>query len=255
METPEFIASFPYIQVTPSFMQVRMGLIGAPGTGKTTAALTFPNAIVLDEDNKCPPGVNNVPLWDPEVCRKWVTVKSKIDYGPRNGLIDFLKTEGPKFPKDSTLIHDSWTSTMNKLDGWQDANKVSIYWSAKKNEVDGFALHGDRLAMAVELSNAYKALKCNVIICIHEQIERDKDGNALSSIKPLMKGQFADQMAAHLTAFFRQLHSPKWSGNNGYYWKVKADDVFKPITPHGFVVPELGCIDATYEAYRKQFKV
>ena len=224
------ISQFPYIIVTPPMPQVRLGLIGAPGAGKTTAARTFPNPIWLDEDNKCPPGVASIPLYDPKVCKSLVKIKSDLDYGPRQGLIDFLRFEGPKFPEDSTLIHDSWTSTMNKLDGWQDANKEAIYWSNKKNEVDGFALHGDRLAMAVELSNAYKALKCNVIICIHEQIERDKDGNPLSSIKPLMKGQFADQMAAHLTAFFRQLHSPKWPSNEGYYWKVKADNIFHPVS-------------------------
>lgn len=245
------IEDFPYIITTAAIPQIRLGLIGAPGTGKTTAARTFPNPIWLDEDNKCPPDVQSIPLYDPAVARKFVKLRSAIDYGPRQGLIDFLKHEGPKFPSDVTLIHDSWTSTMNKLDTWQAANASQLYWSTKKNEVDGFALHGDRLAMAVEITNAYKSLKCNIIVCIHEQIERDKDGNPLSSIKPLMKGQFADQMAAHLTSFFRQCHSDKWPTNKGYYWRVKADSIFKPITPHGFKVPDVGCIDATYEAYKK----
>ena len=248
------ISQFPYIIVTPPIPQVRMGLIGTPGTGKTTAALTFPNPIVLDFDRICPPGALSIPFYDRDTRRKWLKAKSAIDYGPRDGLIDFLKYEAPKFGPETTLIVDSWTSFMNMFDTWQEANKESIYWSVKKNEVDGRALHGDRLTLAVEFATAIKELRCNIIVTMHEIIERDKDGNPLSSIKPIMKGQFADQMALHLTAFFRQLQSPKWAGNSGYYWKVKPDDVFKPKTPHGFKVPELGAIDATYEAYRRQFK-
>ena len=35
-----------------SFSQIRLGIQGAPGTGKTYAAVSFPNPIVLDLDNK-----------------------------------------------------------------------------------------------------------------------------------------------------------------------------------------------------------
>ena len=241
------------IIITPENPQIRLGIIGAPGTGKTTGALTFPDPIVLDFDNKCPPGVRSIPFYKPDVLKHWLKSKSSIDYGPRNGLIDFLKTEATTYPKGTTIILDSWTSIMNTLDLWQDANKSFIYWSDKKKEVDGFALHADRLAMAVEIVLAIKPLACNVIICIHEQIERDDKGNALSTIKPLMKGQFADQMAAHLTGFFRALHKESFPENNGYYWKVKADSIFRPITPPGFHVPELGAIASTYESYGKCF--
>jgi hypothetical protein len=247
--------TFPYIIATPESSQIRGALIGAPGTGKTTGAVTFPNVVVLDFDRKCPPGVPSIPFWDTAVEKSWLKggyKSSAIPYGPRYGLIHFLQTEGPKFSPDTTLVLDSWTSMMNKLDNWQNTFETQLYYSNKKKEVDGFQLHGDRLAMAVEISNTVKELKCNFIYIFHEQIERDKDGNPLTSIKPLMKGQFADQFSAHITFFFRACHSLKWQSNGGYHWRVKANDVFKPITPHRFQVPETGCIDATYEAYSKQ---
>ena len=53
--TQQPIEAFPYITTTPAIPQIRMGLIGAPGTGKTTFALTFPNPLVIDYDGKLPP--------------------------------------------------------------------------------------------------------------------------------------------------------------------------------------------------------
>lgn len=245
-----------YVIQTPAQSQQRIGLIASPGAGKTTAALTWPNPIVLDFDRKCPPGVNAIPFYNPAVAKKFLlpSHKSAIDYSPRYALIDFLEKEGPKFSPDTTLIIDSWTSMMNQLDIWQETNKTALYWSDKKKDVDGYQLHGDRLTMGIEVAMTAKELPCNIIYLFHEQIERDKEGNALTSIKPVMKGQFADQFSLHLTAFFRVRHSPKWPTNNGYYFRVKADDAFKAVTPHKFQVPSEGAIDATYDAYIKQIK-
>jgi hypothetical protein len=240
-------SQFPYITTTPDMPQIRGGFIGKPGSGKTTAALTFPNPLVLDKDNKCPPGIDHVPFYDPAVERKWAT-KSAVDYGPRTGLINFLKVEGPKFPVTTTLIIDSWTSFMNAFDIWADAVAPMIFTN-KKNEVDNFAVHGDRLSMGIEIAMACKALKCNVLILMHEQIERDSNGVPTGGIKPLMKGQFADQMPAHLTSFFRSGWTDKTTNNNGFVWRVKPDKQFNPITPAGFVSPESGIIPATYEDY------
>lgn len=241
---------FPYITTTPAIPQIRMGLIGAPGTGKTTFALTFPNPLVIDYDGKLPPGTRSIPFCN----RTWLRGQSKwrressVNFADRDALIYFLREEAPKLPPDTTLILDSWTSVMNRLDMWQDAVKTQVYWSEKKKEVDGFAIHGDRISMAVEIFNLFKGLNCNFIVTMHEQVERTDDGLLTGGIKPLMKGQFADQMAAHLTAFFRMGFDKTFTDTNGYCVKVKADKIWRPITPPGFKVP--ANVDGIHASYK-----
>ena len=249
--TQQPIEAFPYITTTPAIPQIRMGLIGAPGTGKTTFALTFPNPLVIDYDGKLPPGTRSIPFCNSSWLRSQANWRrsSSVNFADRDALIYFLRNDAPKLPADTTLILDSWTSVMNRLDMWQDAVKSQVYWSEKKKEVDGFALHGDRIAMAVEVFNLLKGLSCNFIVTMHEQVERTDDGVLTGTIKPLMKGQFADQMAAHLTAFFRMgFDATKYPETNGYYVKVKADKIWRPITPPGFKVP--ANVDGIHASYK-----
>ena len=245
---------FPYVVTTPTVPQIRLGVIGAPGTGKTTFAMTFPNVLVLDFDGKLPPGTRAVPFYN----QKWLKEQkswmrpSSVNFADRDALAYFLRNEAPRLSPDTTLVVDSWTSIMNRLDMWHEAVKHTLFYSEKKKEVDGFAVHADRITFAVEIFNLFKNLPCNLIITMHEQIERNEDGLPTGSIKPLMKGQFADQMAAHLTGFFRMAFDPGCKETNGYCLKVKADRVWRPITPPGFVCPtEL--LPASYNHFVKCF--
>jgi len=244
-----------YVLEQSAITQIRLGLIGKPGAGKTTAALTFPNPLVLDRDKKLPPGaaVKSIPFYN--------TAFSKKFGGDREALVNFLTKEAPsKIPPNMTMIIDSWTMFMNCFDLWADSVSTSMFWSAKKNEVDGFAIHADRINYAVEIMTALKQLPHNFIINFHEQIEREKTGpNAgkpSGNIKPLMKGQFADQAAAHMTDFFRQvIIRDKSTSKLSYIWEVLPSDEFFPIT--SFKSPDR-YIPATYEAlmdYRAKYPV
>lgn len=248
--------SFPYITTAPAIPQIRFGIIGAPGTGKTTFALTFPNPLVLDYDGKLPPGTISVPFSNQQWLRAQTTWKrpSQVNFADRDALNYWLRIEGPKLPPDTTVILDSWTSVMNRLDMWHDAVKHQLFYSEKKKEVDGFAVHADRISFAVEVFNLFKALPCNFVVTMHEQIERNDEGLPTGNIKPLMKGQFADQMAAHLTGFFRMgFDLAKFPETKGYCVKVKADRVWKPITPPGFNCAD-EFIHASYQHFVKCFK-
>ena len=228
-----------YIKVSEGLTQIRLGIIGFPGTGKTTGALTFPNPIVIDYDRKCPPGVRTIPFWDPKLEAKFG--------GPRHGLREFLKTEGPKFGPEETLILDSWTMVVNQFEKFLEDNP-HLYLT-KKNEVDGFKMGSDRLSFAYEIIHMIKALSCNVIIIMHEQIERDDRGQITGRVKPLMRGQFADQMAAHLTDFFRAVILVDNQKKPQYLWQLVPDNVFAPITSF---IPRSPYIPQKYEEYLKQ---
>ena len=244
-----------FITKSPPIPQIRMGIIGKPGTGKTTAVInTFPNVIVIDFDKKLPPGINRIDMTDKAIYSKFVSRECpQIPGTVRTACRNFLTEFAPQFPAETVLLWDSWTSMLNQFSQWQRANETTEYWSKKAQEVDGWAAYDDLIDFAIEITNLWKSLHCHLVVTMHEQDERKK-GALTGGVKPLMKGQFADQMAAHLTTFFRAGHSKTIEANKGYVWRVKPDDQFKPITPPGFKAPDdSGVIPATYESYIKCF--
>lgn len=226
--------------LTPVF---RIGLMGAPGSGKTTSALTFPNPRLLTKDNKQPPGTTIIPFYDPAVERSLSDKQGQeiSRSGPRSALINFLVRESTKRqgPQHTEVI-DSWTAWMNDFETWSNllARSSQIFHTKgskdKPGELDGFKIHAERLNMCVEIMAATRALTCNLVINIHEAIERNIDGIAVG-VRPLSKGQFADQFASHLTGFFRQVRLfDKENNKEHFVWQVKADSEFYPILPPGF---------------------
>ena len=225
---------------------IRLGLMGAPGTGKTTSALTFPGARLLSKDNKQPPGVRVVPFFDPEFEKRF-SDPDITRSGPRSALINFLLKESAKLPDTNhTEVIDSWTAWMNDFEIWAEKYKNVIYTTKKSAEVDTFRLHADRLNFCVEIMNAMRALKCNVVICIHEQIERNSDGVPIG-IRPLSRGQFGDQFASHMTAFFRQVKLSDKEGREHYLWQVMGDNEFPHvIRPPGMDLTRIELIKGKY---------
>lgn len=247
----------PYIVVTKPIPQIRLGIMGAPGSGKTTAALTFPNPIVLDKDRKCPKDVRSIPFYDPEFEKHW-SDKAINRTGPRSALINFLKQEGPKFDPDTTFILDSWTMWFHQFDIWAEkVGPVAFATEArpgKPSTVDNFAIHGDRISYGFEIMEAMKALPCNFIINFHEQSERNAEGNVIG-IKLVCKGQFGDQAASHVTAFFRQIVVAEKDKPAQYLWQVSPTNEFKgAICPPGVKEPRPKLIKADYESFLKLFQ-
>ncbi len=189
-------------QVDP---QIRIGLQGAPGCGKTWAALTFPNPIVLNLDRGLGAHVGrqdviDVPVYDPTFCDK---IK------PRNGQATppnrkdatalWLFNVAPKLLPTQTLVVDGLTNlesafeTQFKLD--DEPNSNGVY--------DKFKPWREKIEYYGEICDYLLALKCNVVLICHETADRDKLGELNGKKKPLLSGQFADKLVGKFTDFFR----------------------------------------------------
>lgn len=227
--------------------QIRLGIQGYPGMGKTWSALTAVNPIIIPFDGKLTPHVGRdipiIPLHDDEYVNTVMKVPNK-ESGfdpdrPANkhiALLRFLKSEGSKFKPNQTLIIDGLSSLMDSFD---------VYWKynpsySKQGEVDKWAPHNAKIAYIAEMMGLLKGLKCHIILTTHESIEKDEEGRPTGKNLPLISGKSADKLAGYFTDWYRQHAIPKKDkkGNdivlNGnyklkddveYFWQVQKDDI------------------------------
>lgn len=211
------------------------GLQGAPNSGKTTAALTFPNVKAADYDKKLPPGIPCWEFWNDDFIHELMGTAPPTRPNRRDALIVFIDNIATTLTEDDTLLLDSWTMVMNEFDQKADEEPTE-YYTKKSNytEVDGWAIGAHRITYSAKVFQKLKKLKCRVVVTFHEQDERSKEGNYTGRKKPLVSGQFADQLAGHCGNFFRQ----GFHKELGYCWKVKSDDDFDAVISPRFKIPE-----------------
>jgi len=270
--------------------QVRLGLQGAPHTGKTWAALTFPNPIVLNFDNKLGAhksrtDITIIPFNDPQFIREVMKISNepwnggagkddpKLPPNRKDALLKWLRTEGYKLETDSTLILDSWTSLQQAIDQqiWMEPS-----YSKKTNEIDERDYWSRKLDYNKDLCELLRGLNCHVVVTFHEIKRRDeKTGDLLEKITPLMQGQFAAQLAAHFTDWYRQHAIPrvdvkgipivlnkstvdKHELNNytlkedtEYFWQVKQDDTVDCGTCMTKLSQSIRFVPATFNSFTK----
>lgn len=229
--------------------QVRLGIQGYPGVGKTWSALTFPNPIVMNYDNKL--GVHigkdipTLPFYD----SRWFNAFKKGQEHRHDAVLRWIQTEGIKLTKDQTLIQDSWSTLQN----WFDiAMRVPYY--TKDGKEDGYKFWNLKIDYALKMMEALKMLTCNVVVTFHETVERNDNGNIVG-LKPLMQGQFADQLAGCFTDWFRQVVMEKKNdkgepikGEYQYLWQVRSDNIAKCLTSK--IIPNgLMYVPADYRTY------
>lgn len=181
--------------------QIRELLQGYYGQGKTFSALTAPNPCVLNLDNNLGAHVGradviNVPFYDKKFAAKY---SAAIHVAVPKWIADV----GTKLSEEQTLVIDGLTNLNNAYD-----REVGVPMSTKTGKLDMQAWWGDKLDWQKELFESLKALKCDVIICCHEQPEREKTGSEAGEltgkILPLVQGSFKDQLGTHFTDVFRQ---------------------------------------------------
>lgn len=205
--------------------------MGPPKWGKTWSALTFPNPIVLDFDRglTSPPfPVTFIPFWD----KTFVKEKLKQPMGdPINALTSWLNTEGDKLSEDQTIIIDSLSTLSDSLTDVLDA-KTPV--SKSTGEKDGFWFWKEWSTWFRGLCARLQRLKCNVVVCCHEQEIRDSETGRVIGYKWLLKGQdFSPRLSQYFTDVFRQTRVGKEevAGTEKilkytYQWQVAANSLF-----------------------------
>lgn len=230
--------------ITQSTVQTNLfGFQGAPNSGKTTAALKFPNPLVLDFDKKLPPGVPSVDFWNPEVVQR--ITPCSIRPNRRDALKKWLSEARTMLDPSTTVILDSYTTLMVDWDLHAEADP-SPYLN-KKGEVDGFEVHRQKLLYNNTIIERLSALPCRVIVTFHEQVERDEKGNATGKFRPLVSGQFGDQVAGRFSNFFRCNCVEDKDGKLIYTWQIRSTNLFNAVRSPEYKFPEdLKIIPAEY---------
>lgn len=203
--------------------QIRLLLQGLYGQGKTFSALTAPNPCVLNLDNNLGAhagrkDVINVPFYDKKFIAKY----------NQQGLVtsavtDWILKQGSKLSEEQTLTIDGLTNLNNAYD-----REVGVPMSTRTGKPDTQQWWGEKLDWQKEFFESLKSLKCDVIVCCHEQFERNDEGGLSGKILPLVQGSFKDQIGTHFTDIFRQHALPKMD-----LTKLSAEDKTKLLLNYG----------------------
>jgi len=217
--------------------QIRLGIQGFPGTGKTWAALTFPNPIVLNLDRGL--GAHNgrndvieIPFYDV----KFSGGAEKL----KDSLITWLSSEGMKLTAQQTLVFDGCTVIDIAYHKWFSANQHLFL--TKTCKVDDFAEWQVKKKYFGELHALFKTLKCDVIFLTHEAERADKPstvgqpGAYTGKIRPILTGAYGDIIGGDYTDWFRQhaAEKPKdiktdMTPDKLALWGMKTPDEFKAM--------------------------
>lgn len=217
----------------------RILLQGAPGTGKTTFCVGFPNAMFIDIDHKLPGGVQALPFWDREWCKTVVKTASTR----RDKVINWLRDNINKFEPVDTLIIDSWTSFQALVNEalQQDAGD------------DGRKFYRLKLQYSEMIADILKSARCTVIVTAHESTK----GENITQLRPLMEGKFGDQMPSQFTDHYRSFITTTRGADGKPTEEYRIAVAPDPLCDC-FVNPELGprirkagvrSIQNTYKAY------
>jgi len=205
------------------FVQIRLGLLGESGTGKTFSALTFPNPVVADFDGGLVAHQGRDIIAIPFHEHDWVkdAPRGKITHpngGPnrRDAFLEWLKTEAVKLEKDQTLVLDSWTTLQDAFDAQTDLEPAVN----NDGKIDSYVFWERKIDFSKQVMTSLKGLKCHVVVTFHESKVRDpKTGQLMDKIAPLMQGKFVASLMLHFTDFFR-CHAKD---------KIKLDANKKPV--------------------------
>jgi len=205
---------------TTAFPQLRIALQGASNTGKTWAALTFPSPVVANFDNGLTAfagqDIIELPFYNPV----WLKEKFPTTPNGKDAFLVWMTKEAWKITPEQTLVIDSWTTLQNAF----DVNTPEVYSS--KGVLDPYAFWAMKIEYAREICELFKGLTCHVVVTFHEQATRDpKTGALLEKIRPLMQGQFVNQLGIYFTDFFRQGVRVSADGKREWLWQVKSDDL------------------------------
>lgn len=259
--------------------QVRLGIQGFPGSGKTFASLSFKNPIVINLDrglgaHEGRKDVIEIPFYKQSFSGQPHEAKDK--------LIQWLDKESKNITEEQTLVVDSCSAIEVAYHSWFEKNKlnVALGGSGKVNDFVEWQLKERYFG---EIFATFKTLRCDVIWITHESERRDKSttigipGEYTGKIRPLMTGKVADTMNKDFTDWFRQMSAEKpkdlnavsdevlknWGMNKAefkdmansfprdtiYFWQTSGDNTFDAKAGSMVNFPKF--IPANYSSFQK----
>lgn len=240
-----------------SEQQIRLGLQGYPGSGKTWAALTAKNPVVFNLDRGLAAHVGrkdiiDVPIWDRAFC-KTIDPNFKPER-LKDVIVKWLETEGLKLEKGQTLVVDANTGLQAAYHQWYRANMMNFL--TKSGTVNDFAEWQQKRVWFDELMVLFKSMACDVIYLCHETDQKDKNGpngpTYSGKLRPLLTGSYGDELASHFTDWFRQLSTEK-DGKITYQWQTQTDAVFDAKCGSLIGQPKLVPADwSVFTAYKRK---
>ena len=264
--------------------QIRLGLQGAWGGGKTWAALTFPNPTVVNLDRGLGAHIGRsdvveVPLYDDAYCK---TIDPNYNASRKKELIvSWLERYANKFQPNQTLVWDGNTPTQNAYHVWFEANKHRFL--TRDGKVNEFAEWNQKVPYYSAIFDIFKSMKCHIVFICHE-VDRPDKGNIgdpkkySGKIRPLMTGQMGDELGSHFTDWFRQCVASKpadfnaikeedckrlwkmtkaefkamcdtFKGESIYFWQTEGDEIFDAKASSLVEAPRF--IPANYSSFEK----
>jgi len=230
-----------------------VGIQGEPNTGKTTVARSWPNPLVLDFDKKLPTGIPCVEFWSDATIHAINGTKPPLLPDRRGAILKWLRTAGPKLPKTTTLIIDSYTMIDAAWAMYVKDNRPLFL--NKEGEFNLRAAFSEKLTFNIELFALLKSLPCSVVITFHEQVERDEKGKLTGKYRTLVNGgSFKDQLEGNLGMLLRTAND-----KGKYVVQVRSNHLFDAmIGPDYKFPPEISYVDVTdksaYEELQKYYK-
>lgn len=118
-----------------------------------------------------------------------------------DALVKWLATEALKLTTSQTLV----------LDGSTGIEKAfhQQYWTDPELDDKGVLKYrtewNRKLNFFTEIAMSIKSVQCNVIYICHEAADRNDKGDLNGGVRPLITGQFQDQLVSHFNNWFRCL--------------------------------------------------
>jgi len=258
MYTPKHAST----EVSSSSKQIRLLLMGIPGSGKTYSTVTtFPNPVVLNVDNNC----DNkdiialkpvmVPFYKPEV-RKAISpgTDKKDRTNMADALTTWIHTEAVQLTSEQTLIIDSLSTIADGVstDMWK------ITPSGKSGAPDVFWFYDKWAEWWCGLCTILKdLLVCNLVVIMHEKELRDKETGRVLKYDWILEGnKFSPRMGQFFTDVFRASVLTKESGGTDkpqvervFRWQVMPDDKFPQCKTR--INTKEKFVPATYKSFKE----
>lgn len=212
------------------FIQRRIGLMGRSGSGKTYGALTFKNPVVIDIDGNL---AAHSEREDVLVLRfndeTWIREKlgykfeSKIKYPIRDAVKKYLLEEATKLSEQQTLVIDSWTSLQVAFDLQKELEPKYVVGGG----IDAFDFWACKIDYSEAVLSSLQKLRCDVVVTLHEQDQREHLGKLNGKIEPLMEGKFNKKIGLYFTEFYRCIVESKLDKDKkligaNYLWQTAS---------------------------------